>query len=250
MWYSKYSGRRVHEHPPAWRTVGLGYVGISEGANHGPALLPFAPEIRAAALVAGGRRFSEMLIHQAAHRFFAPLAFLGLRQLTWVDLWVTLALFQTILDDQDAHNFAPYLYREPFEVAGSMRKASVLLVEGLEDSLVPNHATESLAWALGPIPQLGTPARAVPFLESAPGPLVANIDANTTAALVQYVPQGVDRVAATAGCASPPLSERSAREGHYCAQSAAESLEQRAVFFESALTDAPVIVDLDPNRSN
>ena len=39
------------------------------------------------------------------------------------------------------------------------------------------------------------------------------------------------------------LSETSAREGHYCAQSAAESQLQRVIFFQTALEDAPVIID-------
>jgi hypothetical protein len=33
------------------------------------------------------------------------------------------------------------------------------------------------------------------------------------------------------------------REGHYCAQAAAESFLQRVTFFTSALTGVPVIID-------
>ena len=54
-------------------TLPLTYVGISEGANHGPGLLPYAPEIKAAALVAGGRRFTEVLIHQQAQVILSQL---------------------------------------------------------------------------------------------------------------------------------------------------------------------------------
>lgn len=54
---------------------------------------------------------------------------------------------------------------------------------------------------------------------------------------MQYVPAGVPGIPPTPGCASQP-------NGHFCAQSAAESELQRTVFFQSALTDpAPVIVD-------
>jgi hypothetical protein len=222
----------------------LTYVGVSEGANHAPAFLAFAPEVRAAALISGGRRFAEVLVHQRPEAIVAPLTGLGFTQLRPTDIWVMLALFQMIFDRQDAQNFAPYVYREPFEVAGTTRRASILLTEGLDDSAVPNHVTEALAWALGPIPQLGPPPRPVPTLEVADSPIIGNIDAGTTAAFHQFVPQGVADIAPTPGCSSPPLSPQSANEGHYCVQNAAEALLQRLVFLETALTDeAPLIVN-------
>jgi hypothetical protein len=222
----------------------LTYVGVSEGANLAPAFLAFAPEVRAAALIAGGRRFTEVLVHQRPEAIVAPFAGLGFSQLRPTDIWVMLALFQTLFDRQDGHNFAPYLYREPFEVAGTTRRASILLTEGLDDSAIPNHVTEAFAWALGPIPQLTPAARRVPTLEQVPSPLAANIDARTTAAFYQFVPQGIVDFAPTPGCASPPLSPQSANEGHYCVQNAAEALFQRLVFLETALTDeAPLIVN-------
>jgi hypothetical protein len=226
------------------RSKPLTYVGVSEGANHAPAFLAFAPEVRAAALIAGGRRFAEVLIHQQPEAILAPLAGLGFTQLRPTDIWVMLALFQMIFDRQDAHNFAPYVYRKPFEVAGTTRRASILLTEGLGDSAVPNHVTEALAWALGPIPQLEPAPRRVPTLEVAKSPVVGNIDAGTTAAFHQFVPQGVAEIAPTPGCSSPPLSPQSANEGHYCVQNAAEALLQRLVFLETALTDeAPLIIN-------
>jgi len=222
----------------------LTYVGVSEGANHAPAFLAFAPEVRAAALVGGGRRFAEVLIHQRPEAVFGPLAGLGFTELRPTDIWVMLALFQMVFDRQDAHNFAAYLYREPFEVAGTTRRASILLTEGLDDFAVPNHVTEALAWALGPIPQLAPAPRRVPTLEVAKSPVVGNIDAGTTAAFHQFVPQGLADIAPTPGCASPPLSRQSANEGHYCVQNAAEALLQRLVFLQTALTDeAPLIMN-------
>jgi hypothetical protein len=222
----------------------LGYVGVSEGANLAPAFLAFAPEVRAAALVAGGRRFAEVLIHQRPDGIFAPLAGLGFSQFRPTDVWVILALLQTIFDRQDAHNFAPYLYREPFEVAGTTRRASLLLTAGLDDATIPNHATEALAWSLGPIPQLAPAARRVPILPLAPASVSGNIDARTSAAYHQFVPQGIADVPATPGCSSPPLSPRSANQGNYCVQNAVEALVQRLVFLETALTDtAQLIID-------
>ena len=84
----------------------------------------------------------------------------------------------------------------------------------------------------------------MPLLPTAESPIVANIDEQTTAAFAQFVPQGVAGVPATPGCSSPPLSARSAREGHYCVQNAAEALLQRLVFLESAVANAaPTIVN-------
>jgi len=222
----------------------LCYVGVSEGANLAPAFLAFAPEVRAAALVAGGRRFAEVLIHQRPEAILAPLAGLGFTQLRPTDIWVMLALFQTIFDRQDAHNFAPYIYRKPFVVAGTTRRASILLTSGLNDSTVPNHVTDALAWALGPIPQLAPAPQRVSVLDLAPSPVVGNVDPRTTAAYHQFVPQGVADIVPTPGCSSPPLSPQSANDGHYCVQNAAEALLQRLVFLETALTDeAPLIVN-------
>lgn len=218
----------------------LTYVGISEGANHGPGLLPYAPEIKAAALVAGGRRFTEVLIHQQAPVILSQIG--GFFQnLTPAEIWAALSLFQGVFDVQDEHNHARFLYRDPFTIAGTTQRASLLLVEGLDDSLVPNHATDSLAWEVGPVPHLLPVQREIPFLGTVTGPVIGNVDAQTSAALFQYVPTGVAGIPPTPGCAA--LAPSSGSEGHYCAQSAAESLHQREVFFQSALVGVPRIID-------
>lgn len=211
------------------------YLGISEGGNNGQGFLPYAPEIRAGAVVVGGARLGEVLIHQGADLFLNTLGAIY-RSLTPADIWVGLSLFQTIFDNQDAHNHVRFLYRDRLEVAGTLRKPSVLVLEGLNDTLVPNHATDSMAWSMGPIPHLQPVQRAVPFLQVVSGPISANIDAETTAAFYQYVPAGVPGIPTTPGCEAQP-------EGHYCAQSAPASLHQRAVFFQSALEGVPTIID-------
>jgi len=220
-------------------TLPRGYLGISEGANNGPGLLAYAPEIRAAALVAGGARLTEVLIHQAADTFLTVLGAIY-PSLTPTEIWTGLSLFQLLYDNQDAHNHAPFVYRAPVVVGGTTRKASVLLLEGLNDSLVPNHATDSLAWSLG-LPHLEPVQRRVPFLDVLTGPLQGNLDAETSGAFYQYVPTGIDGIDPTPGCAALPPSSGS--EGHYCPQSAAESFRQRAVFFTSALSGVPRIID-------
>jgi hypothetical protein len=211
------------------------YLGISEGGNNGQGFLPYAPEIRAGAIVVGGARLGEVLIHQGADLFLNALGAIY-RSLTPADIWVGLSLFQTIFDNQDAHNHVRFLYRDRLEVAGTLRKPSVLVLEGLNDTLVPNHATDSMAWSMGPIPHLQPVQRAVPFLEVVSGPISANIDAETTAGFYQYVPTGVSGIPSTPGCEEQP-------EGHYCAQSAPASFHQRAVFFQGALDGVPMIID-------
>ena len=102
---------------------------------------------------------------------------------------------------------------------------------------MPNNSTRSLAWLLGPIPHLEPVQQAVPFLTPVAGPIRTNVDDATTSAFVQYVPAGVPGIPPTPGCVGQT-------NGHFCAQSAAESELQRRVFFQSALADpVPVIVN-------
>lgn len=222
-------------------TLPLTYVGVSEGGNHAQAFLAYAPEIRAAAALVGGERLAEVLIHQQAALFVDQLG-AAFRSLTPADIWVAVSLFQNIFDSQDPHNQSQFIYRNPVEVAGTTRKASILLIEGIDDTRVPNNATDSFAWSMGPIPHLEPVQRPVPFLTPLVGPVRGNIDPDTTAAFFQYVPVGVEGIEPTPGCTV--LSPGSAREGHFCAQSAAESQYQRVVFFQSAVAgEVPVIVD-------
>jgi hypothetical protein len=215
----------------------LAYHGISEGGNNGQAILAYAPELKSAALMVGGARLAEVLVHQQAQVFldFVPSVIVGVLP---SEIWVGVSLFQTIFDRQDRHNHLEFAFRRPLEIAGTTRKASVLLVEGLDDSLVPNHATESAAFQLG-LPHLAPVQRAVPFLQVVTGPLRANLDAETTGGFFQYVPIGVPGIPPTPGC-----DDIGEPEGHYCAQSALESRRQRVHFFQSALgAEPPEIID-------
>ncbi len=220
-------------------TLPLGYFGLSYGAIQGSALLPYAPEIRAAALTVGGGPLAQMLIHQNPEAFilgigsFFPAA-------TPAEIWTAMALFQAVFDRQDGYNHMRFLYREPFAVGGSLDKASVLLTVGLNDMLAPNNGTEAMAHGMGPIPLLLPEYRRVPQLDKVSAPVSANIDAKTTAAMSQYVPAGMYEFAATLGCEFE-------YNGHYCAQTAPPALMQRARYFQSALSDgAPVIESFVP----
>jgi hypothetical protein len=215
------------------------YVGVSQGAIHGQAFLAYAPEVAAAALVVGGSRLTETLLHQDTRGITPLLAGLAtvFPSLRSIDAWSSLSIFQMAFDPQDSHNHAAFLYADPVEVAGTTHKASILVIEGVSDPQVPNNATRSLAWLLGPIPHVEPVQQAVPFLAATPAPIRGNVDAGTTSAFAQYVPAGVPGIPPTPGCVTQP-------NGHFCAQSAAESELQRTRFFQSAQTDlAPVIVN-------
>jgi len=116
---------------------------------------------------------------------------------------------------------------------GAGGRPALLVVD--DDPLI----TDTLAFALGPIPHLEPVQRPVPFLEPEAGPISGNVDAETTAAFFQFVPDGVIGIPPTPGCLV--LSTRARFEGHYCAQDAAEAREQRLGFFESALVGVPEI---------
>jgi hypothetical protein len=218
----------------------LTYVGLSMGCVHGSAFLTYAPEIKAAAIAAGAQRQGEAYFNSGTFIDKFPPHLLALMpNVRPVDFWVGLSIFQMIFDHQDAHQHAVHLYRDPLEVAGTVHKASVLLQEGLADSLMPANAMHSLAWTFGPLPQLDPIWDPSPILEPITGPVTGNIDSETTAALYQFVPVGIPGIEPTPGCEA--LAET---DGHGCVQGAAEAQRQRALFLRSAVENlVPTIVD-------
>lgn len=221
------------------------YEGVSQGAIHGQALVAWSDRIRAASLVVGGARLAELALHQAASSMVRALPFL-FGDFRPIDLWVTLALFQTAIDRQDAHLHALRLSREFGSPPGSLPRPSLLVTAGLGDGYVPNRASRSLAWSLGPLPWIDEPEGAGPLLPRATAPLRGNLPDGTTGAYVEVVPYGSTRAAAP-GClpAVLPLPEDVLREGHFCAQLADESVRRRVRFLRSAVDDAPPTV-IDP----
>ncbi len=210
----------------------LSYLGVSGGGNLGQALLPYAPEIRAAVFATGATRLSELLFWQDETDPLQVGTLLDLvsgqvPDIRAPEVWVGLSIFQMIYDPQEPQNQAPYLYRDRREVAGTLRKPSLLAVEGIDDHFVPSNSTRSFAASAG-LPLLPPVHEQVGYLESAPSSVRGNIDAETTAALVQYA------------CSSAGY------EGHYCAQDASET--QQVAFLRSALGESPPLLvsdDLD-----
>jgi hypothetical protein len=212
------------------------YFGLSQGAVKGSGSLAYLPEIRAAALVVGGARSGELLVHQA--QFTGLLAQLQgtLPNLTPSELWAGLVAYQIASDAQDPHNHAPFLYQAPHPL-GTPSRASLLITEGLFDSLIPNHSTRALAWTFGGVPHVGPVQQTTSVLNEVTAPVTANIDTATTAAYFQFVPMNGLGLTPTPGCQFQP-------EGHYCPQTAPEALDQRITFFESALSGpAPIVID-------
>jgi hypothetical protein len=219
---------------------GIGYIGISEGANNGQAFLPYAPEVRAGVLATGGTRLSEILFHQDVTGVgddLAPFVQSQIPNVRAPDVWAGLALFQMGFDRQDPQSHAIHLYRDPLEVAGTLQKPSVMIAEGIGDNLVANNATRSLAWVAGPIPHLEPIHQRVPFLEPVSGPVSANVDAQTTAAYLQFVPLGVPGLDPSPGCEFE-------FEGHYCGQIAAEP--QGGAFLRSAMDGGVPVIQPAP----
>jgi hypothetical protein len=216
----------------------LGYLGISQGSVHGIGLMAFAPEVHAAALVAGAGRFGATLVHQTSEALYQGIG-TYFPALTRGQFYAGIAAVQMDFDRQDPQNLARFVYRAPLALGASAR-ASILMTEGLGDTLVPFYATRSGANQLGLV-QLEPHAETAPFLPTAAGPLQGNVDAVTTSAFFQFVPFGYAGVPSTPGCVASGQTE-----GHYCAQTAAEAILQRITFFTSHVGGVPQIIDPFP----
>ena len=216
----------------------LSYLGISWGGITGQTFLPYAPEIRAASLVVGCGRFTELIIHQEGLRGFSLVAQVGLvfPSLLASELWALFQAFQLIHDPQEAQAHAAFLYRQPLEIGGTTRKASILWQEGLGDTFAPSNASRASAHTIG-IPLVAPFQESTPVLDWVASPVEANVDAVTTGGLFQFVPQGYPGLPPTPGCELET-------DGHFCTQTNPAAVHQRVRFFESALGGgAPVIVD-------
>lgn len=226
-------------------TLPLVYEGISQGAIHGQALVAYSDRIRAASLVVGGARLTELALHQAATSMVKALPFL-FGDFRPLDLWVTLALFQTAIDRQDAHLHALRLHTGPAGIAAVSARPSLLVTAGAGDGYVPNRASRSLAWAVGPLAWLEAKQAGGLALPRAVAPLRGNLADGTTGAYVEIVPYG-SALPAAPGCHPEvlPLPEEVLREGHFCAQLAEESVRRRVSFLRSAIDAAPPTV-IDP----
>jgi len=213
----------------------LGYLGISYGSFRGVGLMPFAPEIHAAALVVGGGRFCSTMVKQESDGRKPILLYERVTalfpELTRNEFWIGVALAQTAVDNQDWLTHARRLYGTDKYPLERSERPSVMLVEGLGDSLVPTYSTRAAALSMG-LWQFDDVPDPVPGLSMTDTEIKSNIDENTSGGFLQYVARGVPGFAATAGCENQS-------EGHYCAQNVV--IPTMLNFFSTALSGVPVI---------
>ena len=212
------------------------FRGISFGSHHSLGFLPFAPEVTAAASHVGSGRLYQPNLHQLDYNHLLDDILLALPGARPRDVIAGLAALQNEQDRDDPALLARYLYREPLAIAGlaDTTPPSLLWIEGIGDSLVPNVATEASAVSLG-IPTVRPVASPSPVLTEVDAPLQENIAPGVTAGHFQYDP------AQTPSCVTAGQTE-----GHFCAQIALELDQQVLHFYATALAGAPEIADFLP----
>lgn|GEM_PF-1064053 len=209
------------------------YRGVSFGAHHSLGFLPLAPEVTAAVSHVGSGRLYQANLHQLDWQDLLGGILAALPGARPRDVIAGLAAIQNEQDRDDGYLLARNLYEAPLAIAGlaDTTPPSLLWIEGIGDSLVPNVATRATTRALG-IPSVRELAQASPVLVEADAPLSENVAPGVTAGHFQYAP------ATTPGCVATGETE-----GHFCAQGAAEVRAQMLHFFATALAGAAEIVD-------
>jgi dienelactone hydrolase len=208
------------------------FKGISFGAHDSLGFLPFAPEILAAASYVGSGRLYHANLHQIDYSDLLTGVIDALPGARPRDVIAGFAALQIEQDRDDPYLMARYLYREPLAIEGlsDTTPPSLLWIEGIGDSLVPNFATRATAVELG-LPTLPPVAVSSPVLTEVAAPVASNIAPGVTGAHAQYDP------ATTESCLDAGQAE-----GHFCAQISSEAEAQVEHLFETALEGAPEIV--------
>jgi len=209
------------------------FRGISFGAHHSLGFLPFAPEVTAAVSHVGSGRLYHPNLHQLDYMGLLDGILFALPGSRPRDVIPGLALVQNAQDRDDTMLLARRLYLDPLVVPGQLDTTppSLLWIEGIGDSLVPNTATRAAAVELG-IPTVRPAPGPSPVLTEVDAPLSGNIAAGVTSGHFQYDP------AQTQSCI-----DTNEQEGHFCAQSADEVVDQMLHFFDTALSGTAEIID-------
>ncbi|MGI9430875.1 MAG: hypothetical protein ACR2PQ_01590 [Myxococcota bacterium] len=209
------------------------FRGISFGAHHSLGFLPFAPEVTAAVSHVGSGRLYYPNLHQLDYMGLLDGILTALPGARPRDVIPGLALIQNPQDRDDTQLLARHLYLDPLVVPGQLLTVppSLLWIEGIGDSLVPNTATRAAAVELG-IPTVRPVPGPSPVLTEVDAPVSENIAPGVTAGHFQYDP------AQTPSCVSDGETE-----GHFCAQGADEVVDQMLHFYDSALGGAAEIID-------
>jgi dienelactone hydrolase len=171
------------------------YVGISLGGLMGSGTTPYVPEVQAVLLdAAGGGLTTELFINST----IGSTAFVLLQPVFSLDPNNSNADFsffpglaQTILDAADGTVNAVHFFKDPF--ATPFRPMSVVLLQDMNDQIVPNQANEAIGVAAGfelfdpSVQNLVETTRPLPVAATT-GYVEANVDSATTAALFQVGP--------------------------------------------------------------
>jgi dienelactone hydrolase len=209
------------------------YRGFSFGAHHSLGFLPFAPEVTAAASHVGSGRIYHANLHQLDYNDLMGAILAALPDARPRDIVWGMAALQNEEDRDDPHLLARYLYREPLAIGGltDSTPPSLLWIEGIGDSQIPNESSRASASELG-IPSVRPLAGPSPVLTEVDAPLSGNIAPGVTAGHFQYDPPQ-----------TPSCVAAGEAEGHFCATFYDEVHAQVLHFFATALAGAAEIVD-------
>jgi len=229
-------GDGVADFDPSW----IGYFGVSAGANRGMVALPYTTDVDAAVLSVGGRRTTERLNFSGFSLSDQTLeGFVGRGSRLTPNTVAALApLSEISVDAETPLNHVPRHFQDPIDL-GTTQRASVLIIEGIVDTIAPNGGTRATAAAYGDgivrhVPLIQDP---VIVLEEGPVNLTGNVNATTTAGFAQFVAAESPIGTPTLGCVQLMQTE-----GHFCAQNAREVITQALTFFDTSRTQqAPVI---------
>ena len=159
----------------------ISYLGVSLGGIMGPEFLALTPEVKAAVLVVGGGRVTDILQFSAT---FGPLVDLlkpsGYDDNDVARFW---PLAQTAIDRGDAASFARFVTTSRLDGGAPVH---LLNAHVLDDDIVPNVSNFSLARALG-LPHLGAVLRPIGVLETGIAlPVAGNLGSGTTGGTLQF----------------------------------------------------------------
>ncbi|MEJ7735219.1 MAG: hypothetical protein WKG00_39295 [Polyangiaceae bacterium] len=158
------------------------YIGHSFGSVQGPTVFALAPEITQAVWNVGGDGIMTLI--RDSQTFSLLVEALAPPGTSMPALGRFFAATQAIVDRGDPLNFARYGTLEPLPGARGWKARDVLLQEVVDDSIVPNSATEALARAAGLT--LADAARPVSGMAQASAPLQGNLQSGATGVLYQF----------------------------------------------------------------
>lgn len=156
------------------------YLGVSLGAIMGPPLLAQTDHVRAAVLIVGGGRVTDIL--QFSQTFAPLVTLLTPSSVSRGDVARFWPLLQTAIERGDAANWAPHVARHRLDSAPPVQVLTSMVVD---DTIVPRTTNLFLARALD-VPHVFPHLIPVGLLEEVQAPLTGNLPGGGTAGLLQF----------------------------------------------------------------